>query len=94
MPGQGGVEFQQAFGALGQNLEAVPVRLAHDGEYLQDKVNGTSWWNRSLMELTNMAWGRFQERGSVEGVLVDGEVEAVAVVGAPWPANAVAMRSA
>jgi hypothetical protein len=46
-----------------EDLKRVPMSLPHDVPDLRMKSTGTSSWNRSLMELTKIRWGRDQARG-------------------------------
>ena len=73
--------------------------VCHEARRMTSKTfwinsSGTSWWKRSLIELTKIICGFFISRGDSRRVLVHGQLETVGIVGLSHCLESHAMRSA
>ena len=81
-PGEGFVEGEEALGAFGEYLVAVPVGLGHHGENLADEVVGDGVVEEVAHGVDEDGAGLAPAEGDVQGVGVGGDDgEAVAVFG-------------
>ena len=78
-----GAEFQQALGAFGEHLERVPRCAAHDRECLLDELDRHIAVEQVAHRVDEDDLGLFPTQRRFQGVLMQGEREAVSIVGLP-----------